>query len=77
MTKTKKLKTLQYIEEQGVGFWTRTKKEITIWIRASKVNDPNQWSNARIIEEFFRCDLIQPAQPDTLSGNLIIKIKGF
>ena len=78
MTKRKILEALTKIESNGAGFWRRGKDNvINIFVRGEHGNDPNQWINARSIENYFGCRVIEGAKPDWLSGTITMSIEGF
>lgn len=78
MTKRKIIQALTKIEESGAGFWHRGKGNIiNIFVRGEHGNDPNQWLNARSIENYFGARVIEGIKPDWTSAALVISIKGF
>lgn len=69
---TQLLKIANAFEDSGQGFFSRSGNDMYFYIRATRVNDPEQWPNAHDLHE----QLSYPATPpehDRLSGHLVIR----
>lgn len=77
MTKTQKiLKIVNQFESEGKGFFSRVDKDMFIYIRGAHGNDPNQWTNARTLQDslgVFGRDI----QPDPQSSHLVMHLKNI
>lgn len=78
LTREQKLKKIldiaNQVEQAGAGFFSRHGKDIIINFRGSHGNDPNQWINARSVQDalgVYGTEII----PDAMSGLLYIKIE--
>lgn len=63
------------VEEKGIGFFTRNNdRSMTIFIRGAHGNDPNQWLNARAVEELLGPMARGGVEIDKISSHLFIRI---
>lgn len=62
------------VERTGVGFFSRSKDDMHIWIRGAHGNDPNQWYNANKVLFALGLAAKSGIVPDPMSGHLIITV---
>jgi hypothetical protein len=72
----KHIQTLIDFEDSGKGFFVRAGNHAIVWVRAKRVNDPDQWPNAYSLCKQLGNKASQPV-PDALSGYLKIMIEDF
>lgn len=63
------------LEESGAGFFNRNSdNSMTIFIRGAHGNDPNQWLNARKVEDALGSIVGKGIEIDKQSGLLFINV---
>lgn len=66
---------LKDMEDKGAGFFNRNSDgSMTIFVRGAHGNDPNQWHNARAIQNAIGYQA-EEIKPDPQSGHLVIRVR--
>lgn len=66
------MKTLNYIEKSGAGFWSRVGDIAVIYVRDPGPTEA-MWENARRIRDFFHSH--EEIEIDKISMHLVVKVK--